>query len=353
MTTVQRWTGRETRALRHALRMSIRDFAEHLGVSERTVSKWEAGQVGVYPRPEMQAALDTSLAQAEGDARSRFSSILGASESTVPATDCDEGSDLATIARRQVTQARTGLGLTPEQFAEALGQALRWKPTAEMISSWETATVPPGDVLLGANRLLDGQREVTAEQCQEVRGSVPTEHLAGVTAVYRTRAELSTHLPCENLLSGAQQVRAVGLSLNLLCQHYADRRWRELIETGTHARCLFLDPDGSAVKVREAEEGFPEGHLAALTKLNIETLLRVRDRLPDGLKGQLGVATYNQTIRFNIVIVDDLCIAQPYLPDSRGVDAPAFVIRQGESPEGLYPVFEQVFDSQWEQGRQL
>ncbi|WP_018785312.1 DNA-binding transcriptional regulator [Micromonospora sp. CNB394] len=47
MTTVQKWTGRETRMLRHALRMSIRDFAEHLGVSERTVSKWEAGRDAV------------------------------------------------------------------------------------------------------------------------------------------------------------------------------------------------------------------------------------------------------------------------------------------------------------------
>ena len=33
MSTVQLWTGRETRALRGALRMSVRAFAEHLGVA--------------------------------------------------------------------------------------------------------------------------------------------------------------------------------------------------------------------------------------------------------------------------------------------------------------------------------
>ncbi|WP_405094606.1 helix-turn-helix domain-containing protein [Micromonospora sp. NBC_01412] len=77
MTTVQRWTGRETRALRHALRMSIRDFAAHLGVAERTVSKWEAGQETVCPRPEMQAALDTALGRASHKAVARFSTTLG------------------------------------------------------------------------------------------------------------------------------------------------------------------------------------------------------------------------------------------------------------------------------------
>ncbi|SCE65787.1 helix-turn-helix domain-containing protein [Micromonospora saelicesensis] len=72
MPTVQAWTGRETRALRQALRMSIRDFAENLGVSERTVSKWEAGRDAVQPRPEMQAALDTVLSRAGDGAGDRF-----------------------------------------------------------------------------------------------------------------------------------------------------------------------------------------------------------------------------------------------------------------------------------------
>jgi DNA-binding XRE family transcriptional regulator len=43
MTTVRRWTGHETRALRMALRLSVRAFAEYLGVAVRTVSKWESG----------------------------------------------------------------------------------------------------------------------------------------------------------------------------------------------------------------------------------------------------------------------------------------------------------------------
>ncbi|MEU5912891.1 helix-turn-helix domain-containing protein [Micromonospora sp. NPDC047527] len=81
MPTVQAWTGCETRALRQALRMSIREFAENLGVSERTVSKWEAGRDAVHPRPEMQAALDTVLSRAGSEVVDRF---VAATSRTAP-----------------------------------------------------------------------------------------------------------------------------------------------------------------------------------------------------------------------------------------------------------------------------
>jgi hypothetical protein len=52
--------------------MSLRTFAAHLGVDERTVTKWEAGGAAVHPRHEMQAMLDTVLRQAGDEARERF-----------------------------------------------------------------------------------------------------------------------------------------------------------------------------------------------------------------------------------------------------------------------------------------
>ncbi|GAA1272914.1 hypothetical protein GCM10009609_40010 [Pseudonocardia aurantiaca] len=72
MTTVRRWTGHETRALRMAPRLSVRAFAEHLGVAVRTVSKWESGTVGALPRPDTQAVLDTALSRADRAAQERF-----------------------------------------------------------------------------------------------------------------------------------------------------------------------------------------------------------------------------------------------------------------------------------------
>jgi tetratricopeptide (TPR) repeat protein len=74
--SVVRWTGREAKALRAALRLSIRDFAARLGIGVRTVTKWEALGAGTVPRPHMQAVLDTTLAQADPDAKLRFELLL-------------------------------------------------------------------------------------------------------------------------------------------------------------------------------------------------------------------------------------------------------------------------------------
>jgi hypothetical protein len=82
-------------------------------------------------------------------------------------------------------------------------------------------------------------------------------------------------------------------------------------------------------------------------------MLRVRDRLPAELRGNLELAAYDSTLRFNIMLVDGLCVAQPYLTDSRGVDAPAFVMRRQEQEAGLYPILEQVFESPWKRGQRL
>jgi formylglycine-generating enzyme required for sulfatase activity len=75
MSTVPQWSGREVRALRAARRMSVREFAAHLGVSDRMVSKWEAAGEAMRPRPHNQAALDTSLAMANFEARTRFGQL--------------------------------------------------------------------------------------------------------------------------------------------------------------------------------------------------------------------------------------------------------------------------------------
>ncbi|MBM9435155.1 hypothetical protein JT723_04740 [Streptomyces bryophytorum] len=57
--------------------MSIRDFAAHLGVSDRVISKWEAGGEDYTPRPDSQAVLDTALARSSDESRARFSEALG------------------------------------------------------------------------------------------------------------------------------------------------------------------------------------------------------------------------------------------------------------------------------------
>lgn len=161
-------------------------------------------------------------------------------------------------------------------------------------------------------------------------------------------------MPPHALFDTATTIRGAGLSLNIICQQYADGRLQRLLAAGTSMRCLFLDPSGEAIRAREREEGHPTGFLAALTEMNINHLRGIRERLPTEDRERLRFAVYDETIRFHLIFVDDaLCVAQPYLPLTRGVDSPTFVIERQAANSGLYPVFDRIFDSMWESGREL
>ncbi|MGH3838642.1 MAG: helix-turn-helix domain-containing protein [Pseudonocardiaceae bacterium] len=72
MATVQCWTGAETKALRQAMRLSIRAFAAHLGVDARTVNKWEARGATITLLPDTQALMDTALSRVPEEVKTRF-----------------------------------------------------------------------------------------------------------------------------------------------------------------------------------------------------------------------------------------------------------------------------------------
>jgi hypothetical protein len=177
----------------------------------------------------------------------------------------------------------------------------------------------------------------------DARGG-PGLPLADVAAVFATRAEFTYAMPPQVMFDDAKHIRAAGLSLNLLCQQYPDQRLRHLVESGARLECLFLDPDGDAIKARECEEGYTDHYLSTLTKLNIEVLSRVRDRLPAEVRDRLSLAVYDETIRFGIVLIDGAtCVMQPYLPQARGVDSPTFLLRRNPDGVGLYNTFEQIY----------
>jgi formylglycine-generating enzyme required for sulfatase activity len=82
--TVVRWTGREAACLRMALRLTLIDFSQRVGVTDRMVSKWEAGAESIAPRLGNQRALDTVLATASRDEQERFAAILTATAAAIP-----------------------------------------------------------------------------------------------------------------------------------------------------------------------------------------------------------------------------------------------------------------------------
>jgi Domain of unknown function (DUF5919) len=262
--------------------------------------------------------------------------------------------DASTLARSRLASVRSRLGLSHADFAKALSSLIGWTPPPEAIDSWETVTVPPGDVIVAAE-LLGGE----VPDASPLPGASPSnvaqllsERFAGIAGVYATRSEFMSRVPIQDLFDGASEIRSSGLSLNLICQQYGDSRLCRLVEHGTTVRCLFLDPSGSAIAEREKEEGYSHGELAALTEMNIKTLNdRVRRRLTEEASRRLFLSTYNEVIRFNIVLIDDrVCIMQPYLPAVRGIDSPTFVITNNGS-DGLYETFAEVFDSLWERGK--
>ncbi|GLY87949.1 DUF5919 domain-containing protein [Actinoallomurus iriomotensis] len=180
----------------------------------------------------------------------------------------------------------------------------------------------------------------------------PDGPMADVVAVFPTRADFTGAVPPYDLFDTAADIRAVGLSLNLICQQYPDQRLHGLIEKGTTLRCLFLDPDGEAIRAREREEGYTDHHLIMLTRLNIEVLSRLRARLPDTARDRLSIAVYDETVRFGIVLVDDTtCVVQPYLPQARGVDSPTLLLRRSAERPGLYNTFARIYTELWERSR--
>jgi hypothetical protein len=70
--TVIEWTGRETAASRHALRLTVVGFGEHLGVGARTISKWEARRETITLKPDFQEIMDAALDLATAAQRARF-----------------------------------------------------------------------------------------------------------------------------------------------------------------------------------------------------------------------------------------------------------------------------------------
>jgi hypothetical protein len=182
---------------------------------------------------------------------------------------------------------------------------------------------------------------------------VTAGRLAGVEAVFASRFEFAARVQPQSLLDGAESVRVAGLSLNLICQQLPDQYLIGLITGGTELSCLFLDPGGEAITAREHEEEYQPGFLSSLTRLNIDILSRLRDRLPAAARDQLKLAAYDETLRYNLLIAGgQACVVQPYLPRARGVESPTLLIRPAGAG-GLYPVFEQVWVALAERSKPL
>ncbi|MFD7757895.1 DUF5919 domain-containing protein [Streptomyces sp. NPDC059757] len=257
--------------------------------------------------------------------------------------------DLGQLARNQLAAARIAKGMPSHEFAALLATMLGWPVRAEQVDAWEKSAVPPGDVLVAAELLVRQASPAMGDRADALT-QIIGDNFADLVGVYASRSEFQAKVPPTELLDSAHDVRAVGLSLNMLCQTYSEARLRDIIEAGTTVTCLFLKPYGRFIAQREQEEGYPEGRLSALTAMNLTIMEeRVAGRLSAEAVRRLRIGVYDEPIRFNVLLVDSqLCVAQPYLPEVRGVDSPTLLIRKRRTAGGLYATFDQMFASLWE-----
>ncbi|MGC4813882.1 DUF5919 domain-containing protein [Micromonospora sp. DT228] len=96
--------------------------------------------------------------------------------------------------------------------------------------------------------LLLGEREPALDLAGQQADEAVRDRCADVTAIYSSRSDFVAEMPPHVLFDRATDIRASGLSLNLICQQYADNRLLKLLAAGTRLRCLFLDPAGQAIR---------------------------------------------------------------------------------------------------------
>lgn len=290
---------------------------------------------------------------------------------TLPASLWEQPDVLDVLARRDVghlfrivqkatgaTQTQIGVvtGLSQAQVSEVISGSRKITSVevlARVVVGLKIADPARMTLMLGERQPIPQSRPRQTAQRDAIE-QLATQRFSDVVAVFPSRSAFASAMPVHALFDQARQIRAAGLSLNLLCQQYSDTGLTQLASNGTQVQCLLLDPRGEAIKSREREEGYEPGYLSSLNDLNLTLLRRVHARLPNEARGNLQVAVYDETIRFNIFLIDEkLCIVQPYLPHSRGVDSPTLVVERQADQPGLYSMFEQVFTSIWEGGRLL
>ncbi|WP_030917385.1 NUDIX hydrolase [Streptomyces sp. NRRL B-24720] len=106
MDVIDAWDGRKACALQQAFRLTQEGFAEHLGVSVRTVGKWHA-EPDAEPRPDMQQILDIAYGRADPTVQRRFRLLIRPPETPslgqalrVAITVVVRGDDVLLVCRR-------------------------------------------------------------------------------------------------------------------------------------------------------------------------------------------------------------------------------------------------------------
>ncbi|MFJ3984387.1 NUDIX hydrolase [Streptomyces fungicidicus] len=202
MDVVETWTARTACLLQQAMRLTNEAFAEHLGISERTISRWHA-QPGMTHRTEVQQILDTAYEQAGETVQRRFALLLRppaprleAQALRVAIAVVLRGSDVLLVCRR-------GDG------------ELRWQFPAGMVKPGADPASVAVQETHGETGVHCTIREPLGERVHPTTGVVATyylaDHLAGdpanldplenVDVAFVPRAALTRFIPADQIFS--------------------------------------------------------------------------------------------------------------------------------------------------------
>lgn len=215
MTTVRRWSGHEARTLRRASRMSIRGFADHLGVAARTVSKWEERGAATFPLPDTQSILDMALHRADDSTKRRFELLL-----------CEDKDD--DVNRRAALGILGPIAASPlanrlEEVRRGLDGILSIESADRDADEWELT-------------VAEYAREVGATPATSVLPNVVADFVDIQFAITRSRGTVRMRL----VHSASQLAALTAIALINAGERHAAGRWwrtaaRAAVTTGDHA----------------------------------------------------------------------------------------------------------------------
>jgi transcriptional regulator with XRE-family HTH domain len=249
---------------------------------------------------------------------------------------------------------RTAMGWTQEEIAR------QWNYSFETISAWERGKRNPNThEVPRLAKLLGMESEALAQSINTNRHKVQRSQDAytdearrewtkafdiwgEIQGIYRSRTEFNRDFSYPRLFENATHILAVGISLNAIALNYSREQIIEsIIEHKRTYQLCFLDPNGTKCAEREQEEGYIQGTLRDLTRLNMHHIQIIQNYLhkikPDYLQ-YLQMRVYNLLPRLNIYIIDETFMTVQCYAYGRGEDTPTFVLKR-QSNNGLFDFY--------------
>ena len=175
------WTGRTACLLQQAMRMTNEQFAHHLGISERTISRWHA-QPDMTHRTEVQQILDTAYEQAGEAVKRRFALLLNPPAPRMEAQALRVAIAVVLRGDEVLLVCRRGDG------------ELRWQFPAGMVKPGSDPATVAVQETHGETGVHCAVRALLGERVHPVTGVVAVYHLADYLAGEPTNLD-----PVENV----------------------------------------------------------------------------------------------------------------------------------------------------------